>query len=84
MFANSATSWYHTNRINAQESCEHCDRLRCHEKWCVVCNPLVRYAYGVVTNPERLSLRDQLILHALGVAWESAPYNGEFQQISRT
>ena len=80
MFANPTAGWYHTNRVNAQDTCEHCDRVRRHERWCVTCNPFVQYAYGVVTNPEKLTLRDRLILHALGVAWANAPYEGEFQQ----
>ena len=80
MFANPATGWYQSNRFNAQESCEHCDRFVRHEKWCVTCNPLVQYANGVVTSPEKLIMRDRLILHALGVAWGNTPYEGEFQQ----
>jgi hypothetical protein len=79
MFANAATNWYYSNR-NAQDNCGHCDRFVRHEKWCVTCNPFVQYAYGVVTSPERLTLRDRLILHALGVAWGNTLYQGEFQQ----
>jgi len=59
MFANPATGWYQSNRFNAQESCEHCDRFVRHEKWCITCNALVQYAYGVVTSPEKLIMRDR-------------------------
>jgi hypothetical protein len=40
-----------------------------HERWCQIRNPLVAYAFQVLADPSRLSLRDQLILHALGVSW---------------
>ncbi len=69
MFANPAASWYHTNRYSADAVCEHCDGLVRHEKWCITCDPQVQYAYAVVADPEKLNLRDQLILHALGVSW---------------
>ncbi len=29
----------------------------------------VAYAYEVVTNPTKLSMGDELMLHALGVKW---------------
>ena len=34
-----------------------------------MCNPLVGYAYAIVEDAERISVKDRLILHALGVAW---------------
>ncbi|HVP41966.1 MAG TPA: hypothetical protein VMS96_00960 [Terriglobales bacterium] len=40
-----------------------------HERWCPTRNLQVAYAYQVLADPSRLSLRDQLILHALGVTW---------------
>jgi hypothetical protein len=76
MFANPAASW----NMNAQKTCEHCGRISRHEKWCITCDPLLQYAYRVVTDPGKLTLRDRLILHALGVTWGNAPYEGEFQQ----
>jgi len=42
-----------------------------HERWCPTRNPQVAYAYQVLADPARLSLRDQLILHALGVCWNA-------------
>ncbi len=75
----STTTWYHSNRYNAQEACEHCSGVIRHEKWCITCDPLVQYAYGVVMEPEKMTLSDRLILHALGVAWQKNPCSGPCQ-----
>lgn len=80
MFANPAASWYHSNQYGAQAACDHCGAVVRHEKWCITCDPLVQYAYGVVMNPEKLTLRDRLILHALGVAWGNVPCKDDFHQ----
>jgi len=69
MFANPAANWHHSNQYNAQAACEHCDGIVRHERWCITCDPLVQYAYGIVLDAEKLTLRDRLILHALGVTW---------------
>jgi len=69
MFTNPAASWYHSNRYNEQATCEHCGGVVRHEKWCRTCDAIVRYAYAAVAEPEKLTLRDRLILHALGVSW---------------
>jgi len=69
MFANPAASWYHSNRYSASSACEHCGGIVRHEHWCVTVDPAVQYAYEVVLDAEKLSLVDQLTLHALGVAW---------------
>jgi hypothetical protein len=68
-FANPAASWYHSNRYNAQSACEYCGGIVRHERWCITCDPIVQYAYGAVLDPEKLTLLDSLILHALGVEW---------------
>ena len=68
MFANSA-SWYHSNQYNAQAACKHCGGVVRHEKWCITCDPVVRYAFRAVLEPENLTFCDRLILHALGVSW---------------
>ncbi len=83
MFANPAAGWYHGNHYNAQAACDHCCGVVRHEKWCVTRNTIVQYAYAVVNEPDKLTLRDRLVLHALGVAWGSAPFEGEFQQKSQ-
>ncbi len=69
MFANPAASWYHSNRYDAKPKCEHCGGAIRHERWCITCDPVVQYAYGVALDPEKLTLFDMLILHALGVEW---------------
>lgn len=69
MFSNPAASWYNSNYPHAHTICEHCGGIVRHHKWCITCDPLVQYAFGVVLDPDKLSLRDRLILHALGVAW---------------
>ena len=68
MFANPTASWYHSNQYNAQKACEHCGGVVRHEKWCITVDALVQYAYTVVVEPEKLTLKDRLILHALGVS----------------
>jgi len=70
MFRPSA-SWYHSNRYDAQSSCEHCQGIIRHERWCITRNLLVQYAYAVVLDANRLTLTDRLILHALGVTWNT-------------
>lgn len=69
MSNNSPTVWYHSNRYNAQAECEHCKGIVRHESWCITMDATVAYAYEVVTNPTKLSVGDELMLHALGVKW---------------
>ena len=69
MYSNPAVVWYHTNRYNAQSECEHCHGIVRHERWCITLDKNVQYAFGIVLEPEKLTLSDSLILHALGVAW---------------
>jgi hypothetical protein len=70
MPAKPAAFWYHSNQYNAQSACEHCGGIVRHERWCITCDAVVQYAYGAVLDPEKLTLCDRLILHALGVSWE--------------
>jgi len=70
MFTNPAASWHPSNLSDAKSACEHCGGMIRHERWCITCDPQVQYAYAVVLDPEKLTLTDRLILHALGVAWE--------------
>jgi hypothetical protein len=72
----SATTWYHSNRYSAQAACEHCEGIVRHESWCITVDRTVYYAYQVVMDPDKLTLADSLILHALGVAWESKKCTG--------
>ncbi len=61
--------WFHSNRYAADAVCDFCDGLVRHEAWCITRNPEVLNAWEAVSDPARLSLHDQLILHGLGVAW---------------
>jgi hypothetical protein len=84
MYPKPAATWFHNGRLSNPEVCEHCGRILRHEKWCVTRDALVRYAYAVVTDAEKLTLRDRLILHALGVDWGRTPYTGDFQQLAES
>jgi hypothetical protein len=77
VFANPSASWYHPD--SSQSECEHCGGVVRHERWCITRDPLVQYAYGVVLDPAKLTLRDRLILHALGVSWTSNSGKGTCQ-----
>ena len=69
MSALDLQKWYHANKYNAESACKHCGGVIRHAYWCVRCNPAVAYAFAAVEEPGHLTLEDQLILHALGVAW---------------
>ncbi len=73
LFSNPAATWYHSNQYHAEAACEHCGAIIRHERWCVTRSPLVRYAYQVAADPDSLSLGDRMILHALGVSWQTNP-----------
>jgi hypothetical protein len=79
MFANPAASWYHSNQYDAKSPCAHCGGTFRHERWCLTRDPLVQYAYAAVLNPDKLTLSDRLILHALGVSWETNSCAGNCQ-----
>ena len=70
MFVKPTANWYQGNQYNIQSPCGHCGGTVRHERWCITRDPLVRYAYRVVEEPEKLSYADNLILHALGVLWD--------------
>lgn len=64
---------FHSNRYHAEAACLHCSGVIRHESWCISRNSLVYYAYETALDPDKLTLADQLTLHALGVAWTSNP-----------
>jgi hypothetical protein len=68
MFAKPAATWHPRNQYNAQAAWEHREGIVRHERWSITCDPIVQYAYAVVLDPEKLTLRDRLILPALGVS----------------
>ena len=83
MYSRPAPNWFHSGRFSTPEICDHCGRILRHEKWCITRAPFVQYAYAVVNEPEKLTLRDRLILHALGVDWSSAPDLETFEQLAQ-
>jgi hypothetical protein len=66
---NIPTFNYPVNRQNAPATCEHCAGILRHERWCRTRDPLVYYAYQIVSDPNKLTMGDILILHSLGVSW---------------
>jgi len=68
MADNSATI-FHSNRYNAQAASAHCEGVIRHEPWCITLHPTVYYAYQIVADPTKLTVKDALILHSLGVVW---------------
>ena len=65
------TTWYHSNRYNAAQPCEHCEGIIRHKPWCITIDPAVFYAYQIVADASKLTIGDAIILHALGVTWKS-------------
>jgi len=84
MYPKPAATWFYNGRLSGPQVCEHCGRISRHEKWCITRDALVQYAYAVVTDAEKLTLRDRLILHALGVDWGAVPYAGDFKQLAES
>jgi len=73
------TPIFHSNQYHAGAECEHCAGLVRHEPWCITRNSAVYYAYQAALDPEKLSLADRLILHALGVQWVENRCRGNCQ-----
>jgi hypothetical protein len=59
----------HCEQYSAESACVYCERFNCHEPWCPKQNATIQYAFRAVLQPDLLNLGDQIILHALGVAW---------------
>jgi hypothetical protein len=64
MSVTKSAPWYHRNKYTVGNSCEHCDGVMQHESWCITRNPKVMYAYEVVLDAKKLTLVDELSLHA--------------------
>jgi hypothetical protein len=69
-----------TNQLTAGPPCDHCEGVTSHETWCITCNAVVRYAYGVVVDSSHLTLGDELSLHALGVRWSAEASKGNIRR----
>ena len=80
MSTRQQTELSRTNQLTAGPACDHCAGVTSHETWCISCNALVRYAYGVVLDDGRLTLGDELTLHALGARWTAEPSKGDIRR----
>jgi hypothetical protein len=69
MTATQSYPWFNGSQYIAELACEHCRGIVRHEQWCITHNPEVLSAWQAVLDPTKLSLHDELILHALGVSW---------------
>lgn len=58
-----------SNQYSADSACVYCDAVIRHESWCATQSANVHYAFQAVLDPDKLSLEDELILHALGAVW---------------
>jgi hypothetical protein len=74
--ASPQKTWYHSNQYSADTACRECQGVIRHEPWCITLNPRVVYAYDAVADAGRLTLEDELILHALGVRWANNSCQG--------
>ena len=61
----------HYSQCTQGSICEHCSGVTNHETWCITRNALIRYAFGIRLDGRHLTQGDKLILHALGVEWNS-------------
>jgi hypothetical protein len=64
-------AWFDSNPYSATLACEYCRATARHELWCISQNLEVLRAWQPVLDPSKLSLQDELILHALGVKWSA-------------
>jgi hypothetical protein len=64
-------AWFDSNQYSTASVCEYCQARSGHEFWCITQNLRVLEAWQPVLDPAKLSFQDQLILHALGVAWSA-------------
>jgi hypothetical protein len=69
MANSSSTTRPDSNHYNAEAACQHCGQMLQHEAWCITHNPVVQYAYQIISEPGKLTIGDTLILHSLGVTW---------------
>ena len=66
-----------SNQCSESSICDHCAGVTSHEPWCITCNVVVRYAFEAASAAGRLTLGDELILHALGVEWSREACEGQ-------
>jgi hypothetical protein len=69
MTVTQSLPWYQASQQTSGFSCDYCQSAACHEPWCITQNLEVLKAWQAVLDPSKLSLHDELVLHALGVMW---------------
>ena len=62
----------HGNQHPPSSICDHCGGTTTHETWCITCNTIIRYAYGIVLDGRHLNQGDKIILHDLDVEWSES------------
>ena len=80
MSTRQQTELSRNNQYSAGPICDHCAGVTSHETWCITCNALVRYAFGAASDHGRLTLGDELSLHALGVEWTAEASKEEIRR----
>ncbi len=68
---------FHSNHYTAQSACEHCQGIIRHERWCITVDRTVYYAYEIITDANKLTVGDAIILHSLGVLWANNKCEGK-------
>ena len=71
------------NQYSESSICDHCAGVTIHERWCITCNTVVRYAFEAASGTGYLTMGDGLILHALGVEWGGRACEGQQRSGSR-
>jgi hypothetical protein len=71
----------HSNKYSAESACVHCQGVVRHEFWCATQSSNVHYAFQAVLDSNQLSLGDELILHALGVAWTAERIQAKLRRL---
>ena len=62
-------AWHHSDRYGAQSACKYCEGNIRHQRWCLTINSAVYYAYQIIVDPNKLTIGDAILLHALDVLW---------------
>ena len=61
--------WRGSNKYDAAACCTICNGVVHHERWCVIVNKDMEYAFLLTVNPIIITEGDKIELHSLGVLW---------------
>jgi hypothetical protein len=67
--------WRIANKYDAAGCCTICNGVVRHERWCVIVNKDMEYAFLLAVNPTIITEGDTIELHSLGVLWHSCSTN---------